>query len=143
MPLSHLLYVSRATRPMSHVQLEYLVAQWRRNNEPLGVTGLLLYSDGSFMQLLEGEQDVLERVFQQIREDDGHTAVKQMILQPVQERLFPHWRMGLLNLSNDREIDRNQLEWLLRHLGHPSSKHNRTADALALMKDFGKQTTTV
>jgi hypothetical protein len=143
MSLSHLLYVSRATRPLSHAQLEHLAVRARRSNQSMGITGLLLHGDGKFMHLLEGDRDAVQAMFERIRADERHTDVVQMICQPVHDRLFPQWHMGLLNLSGDREIDRTQLEWLLRHLRHPSNAHNRTADALALLGDFHKQPASV
>lgn len=53
-------YVSSATVAFNETKLQDLVAQCQRNNERLGVTGILVYSDGNFMQVIEGGELVTE-----------------------------------------------------------------------------------
>ena len=55
----HLVYVSSAVRPFSKSELVELLNVTRDNNSRLGVTGMLLYRDGNFMQVLEGGEPVV------------------------------------------------------------------------------------
>ncbi|MEO1442551.1 MAG: BLUF domain-containing protein, partial [Chloroflexota bacterium] len=64
MTLVSLVYVSYATEPMSGAELEALMAKSSANNKPLGVTGMLLYRQGFFIQVLEGEEDVVMPLYE-------------------------------------------------------------------------------
>jgi hypothetical protein len=56
-------YSSAALVPFSDAELTDLLAVSRANNLRLGVTGMLLYHDGSFLQALEGEETIVERLY--------------------------------------------------------------------------------
>ncbi len=61
-----LVYVSSATRPFSGEDLRALLATCRKNNAELGVTGMLLYKDGNFMQVLEGDEEAVRGLYEKI-----------------------------------------------------------------------------
>ncbi|HEY5718903.1 MAG TPA: BLUF domain-containing protein, partial [Gammaproteobacteria bacterium] len=61
--LYRLIYVSSATVELSLVQLNQLLQRARTKNAALEITGLLLYCDGSFLQLLEGPQGAVEQLY--------------------------------------------------------------------------------
>ena len=65
-------YASAATVPFNETKLLDLVAQCQRNNERLGVTGILVYSDGNFMQVIEGADLVTNALYDRIRRDVRH-----------------------------------------------------------------------
>lgn len=69
------------------------------NNRRLDITGLLLYGGGHFMQLLEGEREVIEDLFERICSDPRHHDVHRLLTFPVENRLFDDWSMSLLNLD--------------------------------------------
>lgn len=89
-----LIYVSAARVEVSPGVLESILAVARANNEPAGVTGLLLFHDGSFFQVLEGPKPAVERIFAAIEADPRHSRV--LVLQSGDEtaRSFPNWSMG-------------------------------------------------
>lgn len=66
----------------------------RIKNARLGVTGVLLYVKGNIVQVLEGEQPLVEELYNSIRKDPRHTDVRTVISQPISQRLFSHWYMG-------------------------------------------------
>ena len=82
---------------MRDQDLADLLAQARANNQRKNITGMLLYKDGRFIQLLEGHEDVVRASFERIRKDDRHTAVELLWLRYVQYRDFPDWTMGFVN----------------------------------------------
>lgn len=95
----YLVYVSSATRRMSHDELVALLHNIRANNERLGVTGLLLYHDGSFMQMLEGEKQTVLDLYEKIQEDERHSTVLLMLSDDIEQRNFDDWSMGFFNMD--------------------------------------------
>lgn len=97
--LYELLYSSAAAKKMSAAELVRLLEQARAKNARLGITGLLVYHNREFMQLLEGERDEVQSLWQTIRFDDRHTSVRVIYEGPIEERGFASWRMGFRNLG--------------------------------------------
>src|SRR3954470_3384019 len=100
MPLTHLVYVSSATAPFTQADLLALLQISRRNNEPAGITGMLLYRDGNFMQALEGEEAAVNSAYIRISKDPRHEGLITMIKEPISERNFADWSMGFRNLDS-------------------------------------------
>ncbi|MDA8791792.1 BLUF domain-containing protein [Bacteriovoracaceae bacterium] len=70
------------------------------NNESIGVTGMLLYKGGVFMQLLEGNKNVVLNLFGRIGTDLRHEGIKILVKQEVEGRLFTDWTMGYRKIDN-------------------------------------------
>jgi hypothetical protein len=95
-----LVYVSSARQLFSEEDLKALLEQSRDNNARLGLTGMLLYKDGNFMQALEGPDDALTELYAKIESDRRHRGILQLLRQELQEREFPLWSMGFKNLND-------------------------------------------
>lgn len=95
-----LLYVSSAVRPFSGSDLEELLATSRDNNARVGITGMLLYKDGNFMQVLEGEEGAVRDLYDKIGDDPRHRG--EIVLREgfTEERQFPGWSMGFRDLES-------------------------------------------
>ncbi|MEQ8496099.1 MAG: BLUF domain-containing protein, partial [Gammaproteobacteria bacterium] len=91
MSLIHCIYASAATAPLDAAQRRELLRVARANNRRLGVTGILLYVDGSFFQVLEGEADVVDELFLRIAGDPRHANVTEIIRERIAQRAFPDW----------------------------------------------------
>ncbi len=102
--LIHLIYCSAAPRPLSRNELRDLLVGARRHNERHGITGMLLYADGSFFQVLEGAPDDVERLFERISADPRHDHLTLIIREPVATRAFGEWTMGHADIAQD-ELD--------------------------------------
>ncbi len=89
-----LIYSSVATRPLGDDDLAHLLGQSRRSNEREEVTGVLLFRNGYFLQLLEGPDAAVRAKFDRIKHDDRHTKVRVILEDQVEERQFPEWTMG-------------------------------------------------
>jgi hypothetical protein len=92
--MHHLIYSSSATVPFTDAALQELLGKARANNEQLQVTGLLLYHEGQFMQLLEGEALVIQALYKVIEQDSRHTGIFKMADKPIEARSFPDWSMA-------------------------------------------------
>jgi len=94
-----LIYVSSATRLLSTADLDDILAASRRNNTQLGVTGMLLYKDGNFMQALEGPEEAVLKLQRKIARDPRHKGLLVLRQVEVKERAFKEWAMGYYNLD--------------------------------------------
>lgn len=93
--LYQLLYESQTTPPLPKLaQLRDILHHSRCYNAKHRITGLLLCSEGHYVQLLEGAETDVRELFAAIKQDRRHKQV-QLILQGVaQKRSFPQWSMG-------------------------------------------------
>jgi hypothetical protein len=90
-----LTYMSTASTPFDSKQMAALLQQSRENNERNGLTGMLLFKNGRFMQVLEGaEKDVRDR-YAVIAADPRHTDLKTLVDESIERRRFPQWTMGV------------------------------------------------
>lgn len=103
--LFQLVYVSSALVPFSRSQLMALLEKSRAKNSTAGISGLLLYHDGNFMQLLEGDESVVRAAHARIVLDPRHTGCITLIQAPVTTRTFPEWSMGYRDLSSSEVLE--------------------------------------
>lgn len=94
------LYRSRAVEPFSEDQLRQLLAQARAHNARHHLTGLLLYSDEQFVQLLEGPEVAVRTVYARIQLDPRHTQVVTVSEEPGPVRRFADWSMSFGRLAD-------------------------------------------
>jgi hypothetical protein len=92
--LRRLIYFSSATRELPDAELVELLAISRRNNAALGITGALLHHDRQFVQILEGPDAEVRRMFERIRQDSRHGAIGTVDSALVDERIFAGFTMG-------------------------------------------------
>jgi hypothetical protein len=92
--LIQLIYTSKATGDLSDDQLAAILKASVSNNKLHGITGLLLFSRGTFMQLLEGEASDVDAAFERINTDPRHHAIEAHVRTPVKAREFGEWYMG-------------------------------------------------
>jgi hypothetical protein len=96
-----LVYVSSALELMTdQALLELLEKSWK-NNGRRGISGVLLYFEGSFLQVLEGEETEVEALFSRIAADRRHTGVLRLYSEYAEVREFPDWSMGFRKLGKD------------------------------------------
>jgi hypothetical protein len=97
-----LTYVSSAAKPFSRDELRDLLEICNRNNRRRDVTGMLLYKDGNFMQVLEGEEASVREVHETISRDPRHFGLITLLQGMTPERQFPAWSMGFKDLGADK-----------------------------------------
>jgi hypothetical protein len=97
--LVRLLYASRAVPTVDQEELQNILRQSKRANPQLGITGLLCFSDGIFLQVLEGGRSAVNRLYGRIAADPRHTQVELLLYQEVSARRFAGWSMGQVNMS--------------------------------------------
>ncbi len=94
-----LVYKSTATRYFYSGELVALLNRSRAKNARLGLSGMLLYRDGYFLQLLEGEETAVRERYAVIAEDKRHKWVSLVMTGPSEKRDFADWTMGFRDLD--------------------------------------------
>lgn len=89
-----LVYTSTASQPFRETALEHLLTACRDSNSAHGITGMLLYRDGRFIQVLEGPRDTVLALTERIRRDQRHHDMRVLLTSPIVERSFADWTMG-------------------------------------------------
>jgi hypothetical protein len=97
--MQRIVYISTATRPLEDGELVDLLLQCRRNNDRDGITGMLLYKDGVFVQALEGPRFAVRACFERIRRDERHQDLSVLVDQAIRERTFSDWSMGFRSVT--------------------------------------------
>jgi hypothetical protein len=95
-----LTYVSSAVRPYSPEELRVLLTAARLKNDQHGITGMLLYKDGNFMQVLEGERNAVQATRARIEVDPKHHGMLVLLSGPIEHREFGSWSMAYRDLGN-------------------------------------------
>ena len=108
MPTFQLIYRSKATVYMGDDDLIDLLCKARRNNAEKGISGLLLYGYGNFIQLLEGPKDIVSDLYHsRISNDPRHREVVMLHAGFTTKRSFKHWSMAFkpIDLEKTKLID--------------------------------------
>lgn len=90
----------------SQTELTDLLDTCRRINTPLGITGLLLYKEGLFLQLLEGPEPAVKQIYAKIFQDSRHHSCMVINEGVADQRLFPDWSMGFHDLTDPQLAER-------------------------------------
>lgn len=96
LPLYSLVYTSTAARPLAKSDLENILLHARKNNLQEHVTGLLLFTEGKFMQYLEGPQSGVLKIFDTIKKSKLHTEITEVSRKPLASREYGDWSMAFL-----------------------------------------------
>jgi hypothetical protein len=97
--LSQLVYVSNRKPNCTPDEIENILTACKKNNPPLNITGVLLYSDTKFIQLVEGEAKVIMDLYDKIKKDARHSNPMMISYNPIKEKSFPSWHMGSKDIS--------------------------------------------
>ena len=93
------IYASASDIAFSDAELAELLKIARIRNAGLGVTGMLLYVEGSFFQVIEGRAEIVDGLFARIEMDNRHKKVTLIIREPIPARDFADWTMGYADVS--------------------------------------------
>ena len=96
--LVRLLYASRAV-DTSASAIDAILSQSRQSNPLCGITGILCYGGGIFLQAIEGGRMAVSELFAHIQRDARHKDVVLLHYEEITERRFGGWTMGQVNVS--------------------------------------------
>ena len=102
--LKSLIYISSSVSVMNKTELSNILNVSRKNNDPLDITGILVYYDGTFVQVLEGKQEAVDLIFSKILFDDRHKNVTLLNEEMIDQREFGAWEMSFRFLTTDEVL---------------------------------------
>jgi Sensors of blue-light using FAD len=94
MPLARIMYHS-TVNPAVPPDLRALLAISHKNNLRNGITGFLFFNTTYFLQVIEGERAVVNKLYRLISTDHRHSNLVLIGASDITERAFPAWLMGL------------------------------------------------
>jgi hypothetical protein len=97
--LVRLLYVSRALDPKASEETDAILDSSRQHNIANGITGILCYGGGIYLQAIEGGRNQVNELYGHILRDARHKDVVLLHYEEITERRFGGWTMGKVNLS--------------------------------------------
>ena len=94
-----IIYSSEASTPMQADDLEEILGHARRSNAARAITGALVYAEGMFLQILEGDKAELQMLMDKIRRDVRHTAVVVLREGEIPTAIFGGWKMAYVGAT--------------------------------------------
>ncbi len=102
--LVQLIYVSNRNSTCTEPEIQKILNSCKKNNPGLDVTGVLLYNDKKFLQLVEGEYKTILDTFDRIKKDTRHNNCVMLSCSPIKEKSFSSWNMGSKKINNSLEV---------------------------------------
>lgn len=96
-------YVSQATKAFGKAQLDKMNAAFSAANAQYGITGMMFFVGDHFIQILEGEREVVWQLLTNIRRDPRNQRFRTLYHGRLTRRRYPRWNMRLMRL-NDRVV---------------------------------------
>jgi hypothetical protein len=133
--LQQLIYMSIAAKDLNAQDLEKILEVSRHNNALQHITGLLVIKGTTFLQVLEGDSEIIKPLFQKLKDDQRHREISIISWETIEKRDFPQWSMGFKNLatfSNHSELlDLSKLD-ISKLSSTPSLVHDLIQELLNL-----------
>lgn len=92
--MQRIIYLSSAENYLSEQEISSLLKKSRLNNLQRNITGMLLYIDGNFLQVLEGKKQEVIDLYEKIIKDSKHKGLICVFNNQIEKRQFPDWSMG-------------------------------------------------
>lgn len=98
-----LMYASKAAEDICYSDLQAILQVSRTQNLEREITGILIFRDGLFLQLLEGKKTQVKEVLGKIVQDSRHSHLKVLCESSADRRLFKNWPMAYMDGDIDEE----------------------------------------
>lgn len=114
--MHRIIYLSSSVKFLTPKEINFLLMQSRKNNLQTSITGILLYIDGDFLQVLEGPKVEILKLFDTIKADHRHKCIITVFNDTIKGKYFPNWVMGFAvsDYKKIREIE--GLEYMNREV---------------------------
>jgi hypothetical protein len=129
----YLIYISTAIKLMNQQELCEILTVSRKNNVQNDITGILLYSEGIFLQALEGSKSSVNEVYSKIEKDKRHKNLIILITGESDNRMFPNWSMAFIPIEPTKMAE---IEGYINPLKKQLFKGKATTSAMSILKTF-------
>ncbi|MFC6859078.1 BLUF domain-containing protein [Zunongwangia atlantica] len=114
-------YVSSENDRMEENHIEILFSQTQRNNMANDISGILLYSQGNFFQVIEGNAITIKELFKKIENDDRHRNLFRVFNREIKQDQYDDYCCDFLTKYNQsEELNENYYLQFLKNLDHSS-----------------------
>lgn len=141
MGLVRVIYVSAARPDVGAPEIASILDSATRNNAARGITGMLLFAGGSFMQVLEGEEPAVLETLSRIARDRRHTALIELEHSAIAERSFVRWHMGFRSLAAAEAVAHPAYAPFFRAGFDPATLGAKPGVALEMLQEFARSNT--
>ncbi|WP_371310605.1 BLUF domain-containing protein [Hyphomonas sp.] len=107
--LRRIVYTSHSTGRSNAAAIDAILEVSRRNNERDQITGLLIYHDKLFLQVIEGPETAVDACFSRILKDRRHAGCTRILSETVVSRVFPNWHMSFRKLDALPPVSQKQV----------------------------------
>ena len=97
--MDQIVYMSTAKVNIKTPDVLKILEQARQANEEHNITGFLVYYDGCFLQVIEGQEDAISSLWENIQKDERHFDIRLIGKNKIQENEFPQWSMGFIDAT--------------------------------------------
>jgi len=132
--MQQVIYISEAADVMDSETLLGILKKSRDYNERMSITGILLYRNNTFIQLLEGPKENIKKLYDKIKLDSRHKNCFVILEQDTKSRSFPNWSMGFEDLSDDRVYE--QLGFIDFFNSKQTSSDSEVLELINNFKDY-------
>lgn len=133
--LHTIVYMSACKEPATQQELLSLLERARRNNRRLDITGMLLYRNQRFIQILEGPKHAVQTIFRVISLDPMHDSVTKLVDMPAERRLFLEWSMAFAEISDEMAESIPGFNFFMKR-EYPSSIGSEPTNIMAMLENF-------
>lgn len=133
--MNYLIYISAAVKLMNEDELVEILTISRKNNQAKNITGMLLYGDGTFIQVIEGEEEELNKLYYKIKLDPRHKNLIKLTTGTLNKRNFSGWFMGF------KAVNTEELKMLEGYIDPKNKKfltENNEHAAISVLKTFAQ-----
>lgn len=132
MKIRQLLYISTQTKKLKIKDVKEIVRKSQKKNKQHHVTGLLLYYEGSFCQIIEGPKKEIDVIFKRIMNDPNHRNIITLQDDMVENRAFKDWSMAFQNIQHE-ELDQKGVEAIKTYIIEKFNLNNRSNNFIPIM----------
>ena len=112
-----LIYSSAARVGLLYTDFIAIMEKAAENNAPRGITGMLCYGSGQFLQALEGERTAVNALYHRIATDSRHSSCHLLNVEEITSRDFAEWSMKIIDWSDAATATSQRQTILLKHSG--------------------------
>jgi hypothetical protein len=139
MALIQLIYTSTALREYDAAELRAILESAMRRNSQNHVTGMLMYSKGTFMQVLEGEDSAIDETMGRIGLDQRHHSIFELSRDPIEQRDFGRWSMGFYSLDGAEVLVSNDYANAFGKGFNPETLGAKEGMALEVLRAYARK----
>ena len=137
--MHHLVFTSSATIPLTNIDVLNLLRSCRGRNHKNGITGMLIYIEGNFIEAIEGPEAAVKNLFSSIEKDSRHHEITVLFEETFANdtlRSFPNWSMGLRNFEELRVANIEGLNTYVQHVQFSGRSYKPTCLCWELLRKF-------